>query len=231
MGTFEIIVILLLGVIVGLFLHLSKKISESKNNGSDIEKYEKIQDVLNSVLDRGTEAQKELFNQKTDDLVKAVNSQSKDLSQSLNTMTSNIESLDKVTDGMKLEINEFSKVLGADSSLTGRFGQWQLKNLFNYHNLKENVDYMIEVSAKTRDGKQYRPDAILISDEKCLVIDSKMIQIALDITSLLGSFCFGVIWECAETPLHPVHACFGFAQLSGSPWHTHTQTLQSSSQN
>ena len=131
MGTFEIIVILLLGVIVGLFLHLSKKISESKNNGSDIEKYEKIQDVLNSVLDRGTEAQKELFNQKTDDLVKAVNSQSKDLSQSLNTMTSNIESLDKVTDGMKLEINEFSKVLGADSSLTGRFGQWQLKNLFN----------------------------------------------------------------------------------------------------
>ena len=105
MGTFEIIVILLLGVIVGLFLHLSKKISESKNNGSDIEKYEKIQDVLNSVLDRGTEAQKELFNQKTDDLVKAVNSQSKDLSQSLNTMTSNIESLDKVTDGMKLEIN------------------------------------------------------------------------------------------------------------------------------
>ena len=173
MGTFEIIVILLLGVIVGLFLHLSKKISESKNNGSDIEKYEKIQDVLNSVLDRGTEAQKELFNQKTDDLVKAVNSQSKDLSQSLNTMTSNIESLDKVTDGMKLEINDFSKVLGADSSLTGRFGQWQLKNLFNYHNLKENVDYMIEVSAKTRDGKQYRPDAILISDEKCLVIDSK----------------------------------------------------------
>ena len=51
-------------------------------------------------------------------------------------MTTNIEGLDKMTENMKLEIDQFSKVLGADSSLSGRFGQWQLKNLFDYHNGK-----------------------------------------------------------------------------------------------
>tara|TARA_Y100001936_G_scaffold75820_1_gene74381 strand:+ start:5074 stop:6210 length:1137 start_codon:yes stop_codon:yes gene_type:complete len=173
MTTFEVIALLLLGAIIGLFFHLIKKLSKSKNNEDDIEKYEKIQNILNSVVDRSTEAQKELFNQKTGDLVKAVDTHSKELNDSLNSMTTNIEGLDKMTENMKLEIDQFSKVLGADSSLSGRFGQWQLKNLFDYHNLKENVDYMLEVVAKTQDGKQYRPDAILISNEKCLVIDSK----------------------------------------------------------
>lgn len=173
MTTFEVIALLLLGAIIGLFFHLIKKLSKSKNNEDDIEKYEKIQKILNSVVDRSTEAQKELFNQKTGDLVKAVDTHSKELNDSLNSMTTNIEGLDKMTENMKLEIDQFSKVLGADSSLSGRFGQWQLKNLFDYHNLKENVDYMLEVVAKTQDGKQYRPDAILISNEKCLVIDSK----------------------------------------------------------
>ncbi|MEC9381777.1 MAG: DNA recombination protein RmuC [Thermodesulfobacteriota bacterium] len=173
MTTFEVIALLLLGAIIGLFFHLIKKLSKSKNNEDDIEKYEKIQKILNSVVDRSTEAQKELFNQKTGDLVKAVDTHSKELNDSLNSMTTNIEGLDKMTENMKLEIDQFSKVLGADSSLSGRFGQWQLKNLFDYHNLKENVDYMLEVVAKTQDGKQYRPDAILISNEKCLVVDSK----------------------------------------------------------
>lgn len=173
MTTFEVIALLLLGAIIGLFFHLIKKLGKSKNNEDDIEKYEKIQNILNSVVDRSTEAQKELFNQKTGDLVKAVDTHSKELNDSLNSMTTNIEGLDKMTENMKLEIDQFSKVLGADSSLSGRFGQWQLKNLFDYHNLKENVDYMLEVVAKTQDGKQYRPDAILISNEKCLVIDSK----------------------------------------------------------
>lgn len=173
MTTFEVIALLLLGAIIGLFFHLIKKLGKSKNNEDDIEKYEKIQNILNSVVDRSTEAQKELFNQKTGDLVKAVDTHSKELNDSLNSMTTNIEGLDKMTENMKLEIDQFSKVLGADSSLSGRFGQWQLKNLFDYHNLKENVDYILEVVAKTQDGKQYRPDAILISNEKCLVIDSK----------------------------------------------------------
>ena len=170
MTTFEVIALLLLGAIIGLFFHLIKKLGKSKNNEDDIEKYEKIQNILNSVVDRSTEAQKELFNQKTGDLVKAVDTHSKELNDSLNSMTTNIEGLDKMTENMKLEIDQFSKVLGADSSLSGRFGQWQLKNLFDYHNLKENVDYILEVVAKTQDGKQYRPDAILISNEKCLVI-------------------------------------------------------------
>ena len=73
---------------------------------------------------------------------------------------------------MKTEINDFSKIIGNSSSQSGKFGEYQLENLFKFHNLQKDIDYMTQVSVKTDDG-DYRLDAVLLSQEKCLIIDSK----------------------------------------------------------
>ena len=175
MGPFEIIVLILLITMFAGFLYvlnILRKISSPKNNEDDIEKYDKIQTILNKAIDRSTIAQERIFKEKTEDLTTVVDNQAKDLGKSLEKMSENIKGLDQVTENMKTEIQDFSKVLSADSSLAGKFGEFQLANLLKYHKLIEDVDYKSPVYAK-RGEKEYKPDAILIARDTCLVIDSK----------------------------------------------------------
>ncbi|HIC77096.1 MAG TPA: DNA recombination protein RmuC [Candidatus Dadabacteria bacterium] len=162
---FEIVVITLLSaiVIVAVYIYKSAKGGTSKEDEkSDLKKYGEIEALLNAAVDRSLEQQKEIFQGK--------DSQIRDSVAAFQTA---VEENTKATSNMNINIEDFSKVLGADSRIAGQFGEWQLENLFTNRNLVEGVDYKLQVSAKTKEGKLYKPDAILISNDKCIIIDSK----------------------------------------------------------
>ena len=74
---------------------------------------------------------------------------------------------------MRDDIQKFNVIMGSSQKLGG-LGEFQLGNMFHKHNLVENNDYIMQPSVTLPDKKTiYRPDAILISKDSCLVIDSK----------------------------------------------------------
>ena len=152
---------------------LVKMEEDNKNiRQSYIDQNKNIKDLVLQVVQENTKSQKEIFEKESSNLINTINKQSKDFNEYFTKMDTSILNLDTVTKDMKTEINDFSKIIGASSSQSGKFGEYQLENLFKYHNLQKDIDYMTQVSVKTEDG-DYRLDAVLVSDEKCLIIDSK----------------------------------------------------------
>ena len=137
-----------------------------------IDQNKNIKDVVLQVVKENTESQKEIFEKESSNLINTINKQSKDFNDYFTRIDTSILNLDSVTKDMKTEINDFSKIIGNNSSQSGKFGEYQLENLFKFHNLQKDIDYMTQVSVKT-DGGDYRLDAVLLSQEKCLIIDSK----------------------------------------------------------
>jgi len=137
-----------------------------------IDQNKNIKDVVLQVVKENTKSQKEIFEKESSNLINTINKQSKDFNDYFTRIDTSILNLDSVTKDMKTEINDFSKIIGNSSSQSGKFGEYQLENLFKFHNLQKDIDYMTQVSVKTDDG-DYRLDAVLLSQEKCLIIDSK----------------------------------------------------------
>ena len=137
-----------------------------------IDQNKNIKDVVLQVVKENTKSQKEIFEKESSNLINTINKQSKDFNDYFTRIDTSILNLDSVTKDMKTEINDFSKIIGNSSSQSGKFGEYQLENLFKFHNLQKDIDYMTQVSVKTEDG-DYRLDAVLLSQEKCLIIDSK----------------------------------------------------------
>ena len=137
-----------------------------------IDQNKNIKDVVLQVVKENTESQKEIFEKESSNLINTINKQSKDFNDYFTRIDTSTLNLDSVTKDMKTEINDFSKIIGNSSSQSGKFGEYQLENLFKFHNLQKDIDYITQVSVKTDDG-DYRLDAVLLSQEKCLIIDSK----------------------------------------------------------
>ena len=131
-----------------------------------------MEKLVLGIVKENTASQEKSFKAESENLMNSINSQTKYFSEYFTKMDSSISNLDNVTKDMKTEINDFSKIIGASSSQSGKFGEYQLENLFKFHNLQKDIDYMTQVSVKTDDG-DYRLDAVLVSEEKCLIIDSK----------------------------------------------------------
>ena len=131
-----------------------------------------MEKLVLGIVKENTASQEKSFKTESENLINSINSQTKYFSEYFTKMDSSISNLDNVTKDMKTEINDFSKIIGASSSQSGKFGEYQLENLFKFHNLQKDIDYMTQVSVKTDDG-DYRLDAVLVSEEKCLIIDSK----------------------------------------------------------
>lgn len=153
---------------------LGKIESDNKNlRQAFIDEKVNMEKLVLEVVKENTESQTENFEKESQNLIKSINQQSKEFNDYFARIDSTIGALDGVTKEMKGEINDFSKILGASSSLAGNLGEYQLENLFKFHNLQKDIDYMTQVSVQTEDGEMYRLDAVLISEEKCLIIDSK----------------------------------------------------------
>ena len=156
--------------------NLEQKFKDEKDN---------MQKLVLEIVKENTEAQTENFEKESQNLIKSINQQSTRFNDYFARIDTTIESLDSATKDMKGEISDFSKILeGPDSAAAGDLGEYQLENLFKFHNLQENIDYKTQVNVPIGQGNSYRPDAILISKDKCLIIDSKATANLVDIKEL-----------------------------------------------
>lgn len=153
---------------------LGKMESDNKNlRQAFIDEKVNMEKLVLEIVKENTESQTDNFEKESQNLIRSINNQSKEFNDYFARIDSTIGALDNVTKEMKGEINDFSKILGASSSLAGNLGEYQLENLFKFHNLQKDIDYMTQVTVQTENGETYRLDAVLISEEKCLIIDSK----------------------------------------------------------
>ena len=153
---------------------LGKMESDNKNlRQAFIDKTVDVQESVLKIVKENTESQTVNFEKESQSLIKSINEQSKEFNDYFARIDTTIGALDNVTKEMKGEINDFSKILGASTSLAGNLGEYQLENLFKFHNLQKDIDYMTQVTVQTENGETYRLDAVLISEDKCLIIDSK----------------------------------------------------------
>ena len=154
--------IVLILIAIGFFF-IYKKIN-TKDLQDNSEEVKELRDSLNKVLGKMESDNKNLRQAFIDEKVNMEKLVLEVVKENTEAQTENFE---------KGEINDFSKILGASSSLAGNLGEYQLENLFKFHNLQKDIDYMTQVSVQTNDGEMYRLDAVLISEDKCLIIDSK----------------------------------------------------------
>jgi len=176
----EIIILISLLISIIIFLIIKKEknknyeINDLKNSIEKLIKEEKsnMEEKVLGIVKENSASQEKSFKTESENLINSINNQTKYFSDYFIKMDTSISNLDNVTKDMKTEINDFSTIIGASSSQSGKFGEYQLENLFKFHNLQKDIDYMTQVSVKTDDG-DYRLDAVLLSEEKCLIIDSK----------------------------------------------------------
>ncbi len=176
----EIIILISLLVSIIIFLIIKKEknknyeINDLKNSIEKLIREEKsnMEEKVLGIVKENSASQEKSFKTESENLINSINNQTKYFSDYFIKMDTSISNLDNVTKDMKTEINDFSTIIGASSSQSGKFGEYQLENLFKFHNLQKDIDYMTQVSVKTDDG-DYRLDAVLLSEEKCLIIDSK----------------------------------------------------------
>ncbi len=176
----EIIILISLLISIIIFLIIKKEknknyeINDLKNSIEKLIREEKsnMEEKVLGIVKENSASQEKSFKTESENLINSINNQTKYFSDYFIKMDTSISNLDNVTKDMKTEINDFSTIIGASSSQSGKFGEYQLENLFKFHNLQKDIDYMTQVSVKTDDG-DYRLDAVLLSEEKCLIIDSK----------------------------------------------------------
>jgi len=176
----EIIILISLLVSIIIFLIIKKEknknyeINDLKDSIEKLIREEKsnMEEKVLGIVKENSASQEKSFKTESENLINSINNQTKYFSDYFIKMDTSISNLDNVTKDMKTEINDFSTIIGASSSQSGKFGEYQLENLFKFHNLQKDIDYMTQVSVKTDDG-DYRLDAVLLSEEKCLIIDSK----------------------------------------------------------
>ena len=104
---------------------LVKMEEDNKNiRQSYIDQNKNIKDLVLQVVQENTKSQKEIFEKESSNLINTINKQSKDFNEYFTKMDTSILNLDTVTKDMKTEINDFSKIIGASSSQSGKFQIW-----------------------------------------------------------------------------------------------------------
>jgi len=86
-----------------------------------------------------------------------------------------IDSLLNATSGMQEDAQNLTKALKGDNKLQGDWGEQVLKKALEKSGLQEGVNYELQKSFKTNDGKIQRPDAVIyLPNKRNIIIDSKV---------------------------------------------------------
>ena len=136
-----------------------------------------MQNAAKELIGTSLKYQVDTFKDGTKKVSDSVGDQTTKFNEKMVEMETIIKGLDSTQNNLKDNIQKFNVIMSS-SQQSGKLGEFQLGNMFHKHNLVENNDYIMQPSVTLSDKKTiYRPDAILISKDSCLVIDSKATSI------------------------------------------------------
>ncbi|AMO56240.1 DNA recombination protein RmuC [Endozoicomonas montiporae] len=144
------------------FEHLANEVLEKKGRNFKELNKESLQNLLNPI-----QAEMKGFRDKVEKI------HERDSEQRIQLKTE-MESLQKLNQDITEKADKLATALQGQKKTQGNWGELMLENVLDSSGLRLGVDYKREVSLKSEDGQQQRPDAIVyLPQNKHMVIDAK----------------------------------------------------------
>ena len=155
------------------FENLAGKILQEKGDQLNKENKSSIDVILNPLKDKIESFQKRVDDVHTENV------------KSTSSLIGQIKILRELNDRMSKDAINLTKALKGETKTMGDWGEDILERILEYSGLKRDIHYRIQPSFNTEDGKQLRPDVIiLLPESRHIVVDSKVsINAYVDSTS------------------------------------------------
>lgn len=151
------------------FENLANKILEDKSKKFTEQNKTNLENILNPLKENITK-----FEKKVDDTYKAEASER-------NSLKGEIKALVTLNKQISEEANNLAKALKGDTKKQGNWGEIILEKVLERSGLQKGVEYEMQVSIITEDGKRVQPDVIInLPDKKHIIIDSKVSLVAYE---------------------------------------------------
>ncbi len=90
-------------------------------------------------------------------------------------LKSELMRLKEMNEQLSQEALNLTKALKGENKIQGNWGELVLENILEQSGLREGVEYELQASLKSHEGKTYRPDVIIhMPQERDIVVDSKV---------------------------------------------------------
>ena len=112
---------------------------------------------------------------KIEEFRKRVDQVSKEENESLAMLKEQLSNLSTMNKQLSEDANSLAIALKGESKTQGDWGEVQLETILEHSGLIRNVNYFVQTSFTSEDGKTQRPDFVIkLPDERSLIIDSKV---------------------------------------------------------
>ncbi len=145
------------------FKNLAQGILEEKSQKFTLQNKENIESLLKPLSEKIKEFQTKVEDSNTADERRNA------------TLIEQLKNLKELNQSLGDEARSLTKALRGESKTQGNWGELQLEKILNAAGLEKDLHYGKEVSFKTEDGKNQRPDYLIkLPDGKHLILDSKV---------------------------------------------------------
>lgn len=91
------------------------------------------------------------------------------------TLQAELKQLRELNQQLGKEAHQLVDALKSDVKTMGSWGEWQLERMLNLAGLRKDREYSLQPSFTDREGKRFRPDAVIwLPEDQALVIDAKV---------------------------------------------------------
>ena len=90
-------------------------------------------------------------------------------------LKSELQHLKQMNEQLAQEALNLTKALKGENKTQGNWGELVLENILEQSGLREGVEYELQATLKSEEGKSYRPDVIIhMPQERDIIVDSKV---------------------------------------------------------